>query len=762
MPTKGHVPIRLSLEDGELVRKGLMSLGADGEKALKRIGLATAPASKGLLAVNTVSGELQHNMRGLAGRAGVAGQALSAMGPAGLAAGAALAVVTLGMGRALAEARVLAQEMDALDDAANDAGFGVERFQELRFAAGQVGVSVRELDEGLRRFTRRIGELANSGAGPAEKAFDQLGISIRNSSGEVRASDDILDEVITKLQGVSSAAQRSALTAQLFGDDAGPKLRKLLDLGAEGMADMTRQAREMGVVIDAAMVKRAADATDKLAALQTVVRSNLTVALVDLMPILIGLAEGFASVARSVADLVDGFKSIETMSRRGLEGRLEKLNEFFTRRPEAPNGGHALRLWREKFDERERIQLQLMQMADQARGPATEGVGLLGPVAEGVDRDAERIARTIEGLQARIDDFGLTEFGQQMHGQLRQAGIDIDESSQTGRYWREAKQIAQLTLELKKLEDAQKAHEKGLKEAEALTAKLATAEEKRAGQLAQIDRLLESGFITQEEAARAVAQAAEQFEAAERRKLEASREAADGIKRALRGIGEESANMAAILEGHITSLNGDFRGFFVDVTHGSRSFFDGLGDLAQNFSRRLAGTLYDRAVGGVVDSLLGGIGGGFFGGSTVSAAVRHGGGGVGDAGPVRQVPALAFAGAPRLHEGGFYPGERRVIMRDDERVLTLAQQQNTAATVAGLARLAGGGRGAISVTVNNNAGEVARADAEVVEDGQGGAHVHVMVEQIKGQMADDVRRGGLFSQTLEGTYGLSRAGGARY
>jgi len=73
---------------------------------------------------------------------------------------------------------------------------------------------------------------------------------------------------------------------------------------------------------------------------------------------------------------------------------------------------------------------------------------------------------------------------------------------------------------------------------------------------------------------------------------------------------------------------------------------------------------------------LGGIGGGLGGslGGSLTAAVAHSGGVIGASMlPQRQVPAMAFAGAPRLHAGGMVglrPDEVPAILQRGERVLS--------------------------------------------------------------------------------------------
>lgn len=94
MPAKYQFGVRLSLEEGEKVKAALLALGETGQKALKGITDASAPASRGLQVLDGTTRELWGRAEGLASRLGPLGGALRALGPAGIAAGAGLALVT--------------------------------------------------------------------------------------------------------------------------------------------------------------------------------------------------------------------------------------------------------------------------------------------------------------------------------------------------------------------------------------------------------------------------------------------------------------------------------------------------------------------------------------------------------------------------------------------------------------------------------------------------------------------------------------------
>jgi len=125
-----------------------------------------------------------------------------------------------------------------------------------------------------------------------------------------------------------------------------------------------------------------------------------------------------------------------------------------------------------------------------------------------------------------------------------------------------------------------------------------------------------------------------------------------------------------------------------------------LADLAKVSVRRFVLAPIANALGGV----LGSLGPSF-------ASVLHGGGFAGGSAPRRMVPALAFAGAPRLHGGGvagLRPDEVPAILQRGERVLS--RTETRAFDRAG----AGGG-----VTINimtNDAESFRRSRTQIASD----------------------------------------------
>jgi hypothetical protein len=172
---------------------------------------------------------------------------------------------------------------------------------------------------------------------------------------------------------------------------------------------------------------------------------------------------------------------------------------------------------------------------------------------------------------------------------------------------------------------------------------------------------------------------------------------------------------------------------FFDILDGR---VDNLGESFVRLLRRLAAEL---AASQVMKFLTGDFGttgelGGVLG--DIFAGVFHAGGTAGEGGPGRLVPALAFAGAPRLHSGGIAglrDDEVPTILKRGERVFTEEQLR--------------GGRGDVKVTLENKGTPQQAIDSGVTFDAEG------MVVRI---VTQDLQRGGPLSGAIGRRFGAGR------
>jgi hypothetical protein len=74
------------------------------------------------------------------------------------------------------------------------------------------------------------------------RAFERLGIAGEIMVGKIRGTEPVLREVINRLADLPDPAQRAALAAQLFGEEAEPRLGGLLAEGRAGIQALSDQA----------------------------------------------------------------------------------------------------------------------------------------------------------------------------------------------------------------------------------------------------------------------------------------------------------------------------------------------------------------------------------------------------------------------------------------------------------------------------------------------------------------------------------------
>jgi len=134
----------------------------------------------------------QFNKRAKASKAvvGTLAGGLRVMGGAAKFAAISLAAGTTAMAVLISRT---ASALDRLGKVSKTTGFAAETLQKFQFAAEQSGVTSDNAALALRRFSRRLGE-AQKGTGELLPALRRLGINVKDSNGEFKDAETILNE----------------------------------------------------------------------------------------------------------------------------------------------------------------------------------------------------------------------------------------------------------------------------------------------------------------------------------------------------------------------------------------------------------------------------------------------------------------------------------------------------------------------------------------------------------------------------------------
>jgi len=178
------------------------------------------------------------------------------MGQAVVSAGAAIGTALFAMTRA--GINTAAQ----FHDLSQSTGVTVETLSNLAVAAKTAGLDTQSLALNLARLAKNMAQAA-AGGREQLRAFQALGISVRDSSGGLRSIEDVLGDVAAAFAGMEDGTAKTAVAMQLFGR-AGMAMVPLLNEGKTGLAAMTEQAKRLGLVISSETARAADKFSDDL------------------------------------------------------------------------------------------------------------------------------------------------------------------------------------------------------------------------------------------------------------------------------------------------------------------------------------------------------------------------------------------------------------------------------------------------------------------------------------------------------------------
>ena len=136
--------------------------------------------------------------------------------------------VVASLGAVSYKAGVAADDLNTLSKVT---GIGTDQLQKYSYAADLVDVSVDSIAKANKKLTKNAYEAANGSKTQAE-AFEAIGVSVKDSNGQLRDSEAIFQDVISALGTMTNETERDALAQTLMGKSAA-ELNPLIEDGGE-------------------------------------------------------------------------------------------------------------------------------------------------------------------------------------------------------------------------------------------------------------------------------------------------------------------------------------------------------------------------------------------------------------------------------------------------------------------------------------------------------------------------------------------------
>ena len=294
----------------------------------------------------------------------------------------------------------------AIGETAQQLGVATTAYQELTYAATQTGVSQQELETGLARLTRNIGQGA--------KVFGELGIAIRDTAGNSRATGDVFNDVAAKLGSIQDPAKRAAIEVQLFGK-AGQKLDTLLSGGTAAVGALADEAHRLGMVLSPKQIADADAAADAFTRVKRSLDVNIAGAVSSNASAILGLADAIGAVIQVSAK---GLTSLRRFYQDAtiLAGKAALVSPFTSDATKGKNKAFAEGVTAERLSAFDFV----LPSSFQGGGAKPQAAGPVEAVTK-ISKAAKQATNDVFDLRGAID--GLEKLGPSIAGEGGVSGI---------------------------------------------------------------------------------------------------------------------------------------------------------------------------------------------------------------------------------------------------------------------------------------------------------------------------------------------------
>ena len=216
-----------------------------------------------------------------------------------------LAQAVIDAGKALADTSFDAGKLaDEVNTLSMQTGLSTDTIQELNYASELLDVSTDTITGSMTRLTRSMNS-ANEGSAETAAAFEEMGIAITDSNGELRDNEDVFWEVIDYLGTMENATDRDATAMTLLGRSA-QELNPLIIQGSDAFRSLADEAHETGYVMDSDTLDSFQGLDDGMQRLQNGVTGARNALGTILLPVLSNLSSQGTSLLNNFTNALNG------------------------------------------------------------------------------------------------------------------------------------------------------------------------------------------------------------------------------------------------------------------------------------------------------------------------------------------------------------------------------------------------------------------------------------------------------------------------
>jgi hypothetical protein len=199
--------------------------------------------------------------------------------------------------------------LGALGDRMQDTRLSGETLQGLRIGAAEARVSTDELNKALDTFTD-VSKKSSTEAKEFYRALSNISPAFASAfqaqSGKAGGQDERLRLIADALRSARSETERYQLAQKALGTD-NDRVIDMFVRDRQAIDEYIAKAREYGVMVDDAFIKKAQEAQKTLGVLTAVIADKLRVAIVDIIPDIQRMLPFLDRIAAGIRDVFASF-----------------------------------------------------------------------------------------------------------------------------------------------------------------------------------------------------------------------------------------------------------------------------------------------------------------------------------------------------------------------------------------------------------------------------------------------------------------------
>lgn len=198
---------------------------------------------------------------------------------------------------------------DQLNKMSQSTGVSVESLSRLSLSAKLSDVDMETLGKSMGKLDKSIRDAAD-GTGTGQKAFEYLGISVKDSQGHLKNADQIMAEVSDKFAGLKDGAGKTALAMDIFGK-AGAGMIPMLNKGSEELKYNADMSDRLGLTLSTQTARGAEEVNDRFTLMGQATKGMANTMMTQLLPTIDNVSKMFVDSATNANNLHAAFALVD-------------------------------------------------------------------------------------------------------------------------------------------------------------------------------------------------------------------------------------------------------------------------------------------------------------------------------------------------------------------------------------------------------------------------------------------------------------------